>query len=163
MPYAKSLIGYIILFFSFCEGNTLYTSTRPIDGCTWDRKASCIFSFSIPDSTQTYDIYLLLKNTSTYPYQNFYLTYYLRDPDCHVLDTSLNNYWLFEAKTGKPLGKGWSWRKHHYHELILVKQHQFATAGEHSLELCQFMRVEKLQGICAIGIKVSKANTKPSS
>jgi len=156
MPRFKWLIGLLILVFGSCETNTVYTVTHTLSGYTWYRKDNLQFNFCIQDNTQPYDIYLLIKYAPEYPYQNLYLTYYIKDIQSTVLTTELKNYLLFEPKTGKPLGKGWGRNKRH--ELILLKNYYFSTPGTYTVELAQFMRTENLLGVHTVGIRVCKAS-----
>jgi gliding motility-associated lipoprotein GldH len=139
---------------SACETNTVYTYKLKIT--TWHREKPLQFNFPIKDISQPYDICVLIKNTPEYPYQNFYFTYYLKDSQSTLLATELKNYQLFEAKTGNPLGKGWTKNKNH--EVIIIKNYYFTHPGTYILELAQFMRMEMLPGIETVGIKICKSN-----
>jgi gliding motility-associated lipoprotein GldH len=155
-PRLKWLIGLLILIFSGCQTSTIYTVTYTLSDYLWHRKDNVKFNFYIQDTTQPYDIYLLIKDTPNYPYQNLYLTYYLEDIQSTVIATELKNYLLFESKTGHPLGKGWG--KNKSHELILLKNYYFSNSGNYTLKLAQFMRIETLPGIQKVGIKICKAS-----
>ncbi|OJW66751.1 MAG: hypothetical protein BGO68_00235 [Candidatus Amoebophilus sp. 36-38] len=145
-----------MLIFTACETNTIYFYRHKLPDCKWHRDMPLAFNFNVQDTTQAYDVYLLIENTPQYPYQNFYLTYYLKDNSLTLLTTELKNYLLFEPKTGKPLGKGWT--KNKSHEVIMMKSHYFTHPGTYRLELDQFMRTEILSGICSIGIKICRSS-----
>jgi gliding motility-associated lipoprotein GldH len=152
----KCFIWCIMLTFSTCETNIVYRYSHKLADCKWHRDAPLQFNFDIQDTTQAYNIYLFINNTPGYPHQNFYFTYYLKDNSSALLATELKNYLLFEPKTGKPLGKGWT--KNKSHEVIMIQNHYFVHPGTYTLELAQFMRTEILPGICTIGIKICKSN-----
>jgi gliding motility-associated lipoprotein GldH len=157
MLQLKWLIGLFTLTLIGCSVNGRNIITHTLNGNTWHRNNNLQFNFCIQDATQPYDIYLLIKDTPAYPYQNFYITYYLKDTQSTVLTTELKNYLLFDPKTGKPLGKGWSKNKNH--ELILLKNYYFSKPGDYTVELAQFMRTEALLGIHTVGIKICKADS----
>ena len=156
LQYSNWFMGCILLAFSTCQTNTIYRYSHQLADCRWHRNAPLQFNFDIQDTTQAYDIYLLINSAPNYPYQNFYLTYYLIDHTSALVSTELKNYLLFEPKTGRPLGKGWS--KNTSHEVIMIKNHYFNHPGTYQLEVAQFMRIESLPGMCRIGIKICKAN-----
>ena len=155
--WIHSCVGLLLL--SACETTTSYQSTTALADYTWPADSLLSFSFSVQDTTQPYDIYLMLKNTQHYPYQNIYVTYYLEDSTQALCTTALGNYTLFEPKTGKPLGKGWG--KVKSHTLVLLQDYYFLYPGTYTLRLAQFMRTEALAGLHAVGIKVLKASKQP--
>lgn len=155
MLQSRCLIWCIAALLGACQGNTIYTHIYKLDGGIWHRDKPANFNFTIQDTTQGYDIYILVTNTSDYPFQNLYVTYYLKNSQLEEIATELLDYLLFEPKTGKPLGKGWTKNKNH--EVIVLKNYYFKAPGTYMLELVQFMRKEMLPGIQAIGIKICKS------
>lgn len=147
----------LCLFYA-CGQTTIYQSSISLNGSQWPESTVIDFSFQVKDETQVYDIYLLVKNTPAYPYQNLYITHYLEDGTQQLLHKELKNYVLFESKTGKPLGKGGGKSKHH--EFLVTTGHRFSQPGLYTLKLAHFMRTAMLPGIQAIGIKV--APSKPT-
>lgn len=134
-----------------CNNHVIYQNKIALTDHTWPTDTLLTFFFQVKDTTQLYDIYLIISNTLDYPYQNLYITHYLEDT-AQDLGNELKNYILFEAKTGKPFGQGWG--KLRSHELIMVANHRFLHTGMYTLKLAQFMRTEALSGIRIIGIKV---------
>lgn len=151
--WTNSWIGLLLL--CACETTTIYQNTATLADHTWPADSLLNFSFHVHDTTQPYDIYLMVKNTQEYPYQNLYITYYLEDATQTLLNTELRNYALFEVKTGKPWGSGW--KKVKSHAFIVLKDHHFLWPGLYTLKLAQFMRTEALPGLHAVGIKVAKS------
>ena len=144
----------VLLFFT-CEWTGTYQKVVALEHDQWPVAHVLDFSFSIEDAAQAYDVCLLVKNTQAYPYQNLYVTYYLEDATQHLLDTKLKNYAIFDAKTGKPLGKGlWKNKRHRF---SLVANHRFPRPGSYTLKLVQFMRTDLLPGLQAVGIRVMRS------
>ena len=146
----------LIISLSGCRTNVLYTATTNLSHDTWERDNILSFEFAVEDTAQPYNIYLIIKNTPVYPYQNLYVTYYLKDANLIAIDTKLNNYFLAHPKTGASLGKGWTSNK--YHEVVLIKDYYFSSTGAYVLQIAQFMRKKALEGISSIGIKVVKVS-----
>ena len=64
--------------------------------------------------------------------------------------------YLFDAKTGKPSGKSGIGDLYD-HRFLLLQNYQFPKPGKYKIVLEQFMRMDTLPGIVAIGIRVEKA------
>ena len=137
-----------------CPQGIIYQQVQTLPNDIFYRDSSIHFSFPIADSTQAYDIYLLITYTPAYPYRNLYINYTLQDKNACTLTTALHQEMLFDPKTGKPLGKGWGENKHI--EAVLLKKYNFVHPAAYSLILTQFMRQEALTGIYQIGIKICK-------
>ncbi|MEM7055788.1 MAG: gliding motility lipoprotein GldH [Bacteroidota bacterium] len=148
--WTNSWIGLLLL--CACKTATIYQNTTTLADRIWPADSLLNFSFHVQDTAQPYDIYLVVKNTQDYPYQNLYITYYLEDTTKKLLNTALKNYTLFEVKTGKPRGSGWGKVKNH--EVIALQDYHFPFPGLYTLKLAQFMRTEALPGLHAVGIKV---------
>ena len=148
-----SYLGVLLLF--ACESTPIYQNKVTLTDHAWPAEELLNFSFQVQDTAQLYDIYLVVNNTQAYPYQNLYITYYLEDATQALCNSELKNYPLFEAKTGKPLGKGWG--KVKSHALIVLQGHHFSCPGWYTFKLAQFMRTEALTGLQAVGIKVTHA------
>ena len=149
-PWKYSWIG-LLLFFA-CGRGAIYQSRVPLSNSQWPVETVLDFSFPIKDTTQAYDICLLVKNTQDYPYQNLYVTHYLEDDTGQLLHKELKNYPIFDLKTGKSLGKGLGKAKSQ--TCLVIDSHQFSHPGTYVLKIEHFMRMEILPGLQTIGIKV---------
>ena len=62
---------------------------------------------------------------------------------------------LFDAKTGKPLGKSGIGDLYD-HRFILLNNYKFKNKGKYRIVFEQFMRMDTLPGIMAVGLRVEK-------
>jgi gliding motility-associated lipoprotein GldH len=90
-----------------------------------------------------------VKYNNDYDYRNLYLRYTTQDSLGQTIDSKLMDVPLFESASGAPLGKGFGSTFTKYDTLPISKA--FTT-----IELLQYMRVDTLQGIEAVGVKVVK-------
>jgi len=141
-----------LFLFCACGRMAIYKNRMALDNSQWPVDRVLNFTFQIKDIAQTYDIFLLVKNTQDYPYQNLYITHHLENDAGRLLHQSLKNYILFDLKTGKPLGSG-LWRSKQ-HEFSVLDGHQFSHPGRYTLKMEHFMRTDTLPGIQTVGIKV---------
>lgn len=149
---------YLILFMATlswsCNTNSVYEKNIDIENKSWQMEEIPTFSFNITDPEKRYNIYYNIRNSSAYPYQNLYVTYYLEDSTGSVLSSDLHNMDLFDAKTGKPKGKGLG--DIFDHQFLALPGYKFEKAGVYHLKIQQFMRMENLPEILSVGLKVEK-------
>lgn len=113
-----------------------------------------VFQFEIEDSNPK-NVILKFRSDLDYPLQNIYITYYLIDSKGEELASELINIPLFDEITGKPLGEGNS--VYQYSSTIL-SDYTFPNAGKHSLKIAQYMRLETLEGVYSVGVRVENSN-----
>ena len=160
---AKNKWRYWLLgsfLFYACGNTSIYQAFTSLEHSQWPASSVLDFSFQVEDETRPYDIYLLVKNTQDYPYQNLYVTYYLEGAAHHLLREELKNYPLFDIKTGRPRGKGWIKSKRH--EFLLINGYYFSQPGLYTLKLEHFMRTDYLPGLQTIGVKVIPSKSHPN-
>jgi gliding motility-associated lipoprotein GldH len=63
--------------------------------------------------------------------------------------------YLFDAKSGEPKGKSGIGDLYD-HRFLLLQNYQFPRPGKYKIILEQFMRMETLPGIVAVGVRVDK-------
>lgn len=156
--FAKWIAGSVLLLCSLCKGNSLYTAQTKLIGNKWERESTCTFNVPIQDTTQAYDVYLIVQYMPDFPYQNLHITYQLKDEQGNLMRTALSHHLLFDSKTGHPLGKGWGKKK--CLRVPLITNYHFETPGKYSLTFVQFMRTAQLPGVASIGIQLYKQASK---
>ena len=62
---------------------------------------------------------------------------------------------LFEQKTGRPLGSGIG--DIYDHQLWLLSSYGFDEPGEYTIRLQQYMRLDSLEHILSIGLRVQSS------
>lgn len=150
----KNSIVYLILiaWLTSCGVSTEFESVSDVEGNIWLADSSMSFDFNIKKDGN-YDVYYIVKNKTTYPYYNLYFKVDFRDQNS-LLSDKLQEVILFDKKTGKPYGKGLGGVMEH--EFLAFKK-QPLKKGQHTLNIKQYMRVNQLRDIMAIGVKVAKA------
>ena len=56
-----------------CNNHIFYEKIDTIKDETWNVNQKLVYEFEITDSTQYYNIYINVRNTTDYPYQNLYI------------------------------------------------------------------------------------------
>lgn len=137
-----------------CSSDSVYEENIDLEDKTWVASDSIQFSFRIEEPDKRYNIFYNVRNTITYPYNNLYLSYYLKNSQGDTIDQNLMNIILFEPKTGKPQGKGLG--DIFSHQYRIIPAYEFPDTGVYSLRLKQSMRMDSLPEILSIGISVKE-------
>lgn len=148
-------LAILVIALSSCDGERLYEKNREFSNRTWYMDSIPSFTFNISQPGTNYDIYLNLRNTLSYPFQNIYLTYYLEDSLGNTLSQDLVNFQLFDTKTGKPFGSGGIGDVYD-HQFNLLEGYSFPAEGTYELKLEQYMRRDSLPQIVAVGVRVEQ-------
>ena len=146
------LIGVVLWA---CGDNRVYEQVIDFDKQEWIVTDKPSFEFEIDDINSKYHVFSDIRNAVSYPYARFYFTYYLLDSTGVEIQKKLRGEYLFDAKTGKPSGKSGIGDLYD-HRFLLLQNFQFPKTGKYKIVLEQFMRMETLPGIVAIGIRVEK-------
>lgn len=150
------MIG-VFLILSGCDQSRVYELDHDLHGHFWGAKEIPVFEFAITDSTQLYNIFYRVRNSSDYPYARIFVKYNLVDPASKELQSKLVSNYLFDQKSGVPLGSSGIGDKFD-HQFLIIDRKKFNTVGKFKVTLEQFMRTDTLSGVESIGIRVEKAN-----
>ncbi|MBX2947114.1 MAG: gliding motility lipoprotein GldH [Cyclobacteriaceae bacterium] len=155
-----SYLFIALLIFCFaCDRARVFEQNYDFKKRYWAVSDKPAFSFKITDADQPYNLYLTLRNESDYPNSNIYFTYILTDTAGTELEKKLASEFLFERKTGRPLGSsglGYVFE----HQFPLLMAYRFKHPGTYSLHYEQFMRTDTLRGVLSVGLRVERTNDK---
>jgi len=145
----KGLLFILIAVLSIsCNQNVYYEKMDTIENETWSMNQKLVYEFDIKDSTQFYDIYFNVRNTTDYPYQNLYVFLNNQFPTGkEMMDTLGCN--LCDP-FGKWYGKGEGRIKEN--KFLLRKKVRFQKKGTYVFTVQHAMRDENLKGIASFGI-----------
>ena len=146
------------LIMSGCDENVVYKAHEDIDDGLWYIKNKPTFKVEIKDTTATYNMYYLLRNTLQYPYYNLYLTRKFESPDNKVISNTLEEVYLSNEATGKPFGHGLG--DLFDHKIPFLKNYRFPRSGIYTFTLAQSMRQNPLPFVMSVGIGVEKVEIK---
>ncbi len=154
MKFTCQAIFFLLLLAS-CDGSRLFEKNEELTGKIWHVDSVKHFSVIIPDATTQYNILVNVRNTSSYPYHNLYLTYTLTDTTLVELSSDLLNNNLFDPVTGKPLGRS-GLGDVFDHQFPVLENYQFPDSGRFLITLQQTMRLDSLPEIISVGIRVER-------
>ena len=138
-----------------CDSNRLYEQNNDFDDRHWAVEEKPFFEFEIKNVEGTYNLYVNVRNTVSYPNANLYFTYYLSDSTGTVIHQDLVTEFLFDKKTGKPFGST-VLGDIYDHQFPILKNYVFEKPGKYQVHYEQFMRYDTLRGILSVGLRVEK-------
>jgi len=151
------LAGVISLLFTACNQSRVYEQNTDFDERYWLVNETPEFEFTIDQPADKYTLYCNIRNSVSYPYARLFFTYHLQDSAGTEIDKKLVTQHLFDAKTGKPFGTS-GLGDIYDHRFELLKDYQFKYRGKYKIKFEQLMRVDTLQGILAVGLRVENAS-----
>jgi gliding motility-associated lipoprotein GldH len=142
----------IILFFSSCDSNRVYDENISFENTNWDRNKPVSFKIEISDTISQNQFFINIRNTTDYKYSNLYLFIRTQLPDGNISKDTVEC--ILADINGKWLGNGLGSLKEN--NILLKNNLVFPETGTYIFEFEQAMRVENLQGIADIGIRIEK-------
>lgn len=152
----KKSTALLLLALSACDSNRLFETNTDFAESQWLLQNKPTFEFRIRDLGKHYNVLCNIRNTSDYPYARLFLNFSLKDSTGAVVNKELKSVFLFDAKTGKPLGTSGIGDLYDQ-RLPLLTDFAFPYTGRFTLELEQQMRLDTLDGVSAIGVRIEEA------
>jgi len=149
-----SLISICCL--SACTDNDVFFQYKKIPSQGWNKDSVLVFDFTISNSALPYNIYVNIRNTSEYPYQNFWLFIKksVANPDGTFVVVATDTVECYLAdERGKWLGSGAGAT---YEMPLLIETNVLLEQKSYRYELIQGMRNDILRGITDVGLRVEK-------
>jgi gliding motility-associated lipoprotein GldH len=143
-----SLIAVSFLAAS-CKQVNVYEKNIPIPHYKWQHNFPADGSFNITDTTTSYNIYIVLRHTDAYKYNNIWLKIGLQEPgdSMHFQNKDLTLANDATGWEGSGMNDIWEVRK-------LIYINKFKRAGEYRFTINQIMRDNPLPDVMSAGIRV---------
>jgi gliding motility-associated lipoprotein GldH len=147
------------LFFVSCDSNQVFDVYKSVPN-TWHKDAIITFEVNPPDSINNYNLFVNLRSTNAYKYNNLFLIVEMVYPHGKTIKDTLE--YRMADPTGKLLGTGLTdikenklWYKGHERPFV------FEETGEYTINIQQAMRengkvngVVELEGITDVGFRI---------
>jgi len=158
----RSIIGiFLFLCTVSCETGLEYSEYKSIDNHVWNKDELVAFSLPVMDTLEPYNIFINIRNTSSFAYSNLFLIASITDPEGGVVKDTLeyamalpDGTWLGTGNGGVKENKLW------YKEELMLSH-----KGVHTVEISHAMRkngsvsgIIALEGITDVGLEVAKSN-----
>ena len=158
----RNSVWLFLLIFSFlfvsCDSNSVYDVYKSVPE-KWHKDSIVRFNLKAPDSTKAYNLFVNLRNTNEYKYNNLFLIVEMVFPHGKTIKDTLE--YKMADPTGKLLGTGFTDVKEN--KLWYKEQVVFKESGTYTVNIQQAMRehgkvngVVELDGITDVGFRVEK-------
>ncbi|HZH01757.1 MAG TPA: gliding motility lipoprotein GldH [Flavisolibacter sp.] len=145
------------ILFHACTTIDLYERVVAIPGQEWQTSYKPSFTFEIKDTAVPYQLYIILRHTEKYNYNNIWVNLHTQSPDSTV---SKAQYELPLASKEKGwLGNGMNDLYEHRVALTPLNQNfYFKKPGRYTFSLEHIMRENPLEHVMNVGLRVEKKN-----
>lgn len=146
-------ISLLSLFTCFaCNQDAYYEVNQSIANRTWSYDNKIKFDVPIDDSLAKYDVYLNLRHDKSYDYANIYVL--LHQKGKNIQDTFIRKEIKLAELDGRWIGK--SAGSIFETQSLIYENFTFPDTGIYHFEVEQNMRVDPLNDIVNVGIKLVK-------
>jgi gliding motility-associated lipoprotein GldH len=137
-----------------CTTIDVFEKSNHFSNQQWAAVDTPIINFTVTDTSSLYNVYLVLRHTDAYNYNNIWVNITTKTPQNTVLNQQLN---VELAKNNKGwLGTGMD--DIFEHRIRITRQAIALPAkGNYSFTLKQLMRQDPLQHVLNAGIRIEKA------
>ena len=150
------------VIFVACDSNRVFDSYQSVPN-KWNKDSIVSFKVNPPDSINAYNLFVNLRNTNNYKFNNLFLIVEMVFPHGKTVKDTLE--YRMADPTGKLLGTGLTDVKENkfwYKEQVI-----FNEFGEYTVNIQHAMRengkingVVELEGITDIGFRIEKPENK---
>lgn len=143
----------LILFLGGCAKINMFEKSMHIPMQSWSYNYKPSFNFTVTDTSATYNVYLVLRHTDAYKYNNLWVSLGSQVPGDSMQYQNINLQ-LANDKTG--------WEGIGMDDIYEVRKNitpgpvPFQKAGNYHFTIAQVMRENPLMHILDIGIRVEK-------
>jgi len=146
------VISLLLISLYSCDPNRVFDEYTDIKNSVWKQKDIIKFNVEIEDTLTPHHFFINVRNTSNYRFSNLYIFLNTEYPNGKISRDTINC--LLADDNGKWLGKGLGDIKDN--QYLLKKGVRFRQKGTYSFGLEQAMRIDTLQGIKSMGIRIEK-------
>ena len=142
-----------ILFFNSCTQIEVFEKDTAIPKYEWQQNFSAKGDFLITDTVSPYNIYLVLRHTDAYQYNNIWLNVGLQPPGdtMHVQKVNLSLGDDARGWYGSGMDDIWEVRS-----LLNNGARRFKQPGKYSFTISHIMRDNPLLNLMSVGLRIEK-------
>ncbi len=147
------LVTACCLFFTSCNQLEVFEQSTVIPDYSWKQQFTAAGDFVITDTVSAYSIYLVLRHTDAYHYNNIWLNVGLQPPgdSLHVQKVNLTLSDDANGWEGTGMNDIWDLKK-----LLNGEPRRFKQAGKYHFTIAQIMRDDPLLNIMSVGLRIEK-------
>lgn len=159
MTPVKKIILFLVticLFIASCSTIDLYEKSVAIPGHAWKSSFKPSFTFIIKDTSSPYNLFIVLRHTDKYNFNNIYINLHVLRPGMDTMMAEKYDLTLATNETGW-LGSGMD--DIYEHRISLTPDNQpvyFKKPGNYTFTLEHIMREDPLDNVLDAGVRIEK-------
>ena len=142
-----------LMFCWGCNNINVYEWNTPISKHSWNSNAKIKGSFNIEDTAAYYNLYIIIRHTDSYNYNNIWLNAGLQFPGDTMQYKKINLSLGDDAHGWEGIGMGDVWE---VKKRLNTAPAKFNKIGSYQFELAHIMREDPLQQIISAGFSIEK-------
>lgn len=148
------ILLFAVVFFSSCTQSDVFEKNTTIPGMKWNTNFIVTGAVNISDTLSAYNIYIVMRHTDAYNYNNIWLNTGLQAPGDSMKFQKINLTLGNDASgwEGSGMNDIWEVRK-----LISGVPKRFIRSGIYNFSIQHVMRDDPLREVMSIGIRLEKA------
>lgn len=150
------LVAGIAFAFSSCDSNRIYEENIAVENNIWKSDDIKTFSFDITDTVSALDLFVNVRTTTDYPYNNLYIYLYSEYPNGYTDKDTLE--FILAELDGKWLGESSGTVVEN--QILISRGGRFQESGKYTFKLQQAMREKDLAEIIDVGFRVAYMEAK---
>lgn len=148
-------IIFLSLSLVACSETGLYEKVYFMKDNVWSADQQPAFVFEVKDTASSYQVYFIIRHTDAYEYNNVWISLKSQLPGDSI--TRKERFDITLADQKKWLGTGMD--DIFDHRVLLYRQPvKFSKMGEYHVAIAHDMRVEPLEHIFNVGLRIEKVN-----
>jgi gliding motility-associated lipoprotein GldH len=163
--FGRALIVTIFIVGALISGcadeNLVFEQNVEIPGAKWVVTDKAIMDFEITDTVSQHNFLINVRNTEAYPYRNLYVFVKTVFPNGKFSRDTVSI--VLADATGRWVGNGsgyLSMSEHVSNTIMYNYNKRFPLSGSYKVEIEQAMRVDTLDGIQNIGLRIEKTRNQ---
>jgi gliding motility-associated lipoprotein GldH len=140
---------------SSCKQIDVYEKDTSIPHFKWQHNFAAEGTFIISDTLSGYNIYIVLRHTDAYKYNNIWLNVGLKSPGDSMFFQKVNLTLASDATGWEGTGMNDIWE---VRKLLNAEPRRFKKGGEYKFSITQVMRDNPLPDVMSAGLRLKKAN-----
>lgn len=146
---------FISFLFISCKQVDVFEKSTPIPHYQWQHHFAVNGSFMITDTSSAYNIYIVLRHTDAYKYNNLWINAGLQAPGDSMIFQKVNLVLANDATGWEGTGMDDIWE---VRKLLNGEPKKFKKSGEYKFTISHIMRDNPLTDIMSMGMRVQRVN-----
>jgi gliding motility-associated lipoprotein GldH len=154
MIRSKSILIFIcLLWLTACGNRHVYDHFEAIKDYQWGFKEAKQFVVPIANTTKKYNVFLNIRHTEDYAFNNLWIMFSQRSPDGKER-AERRSLSLADPSSGRWFGSGNG--EIYDDQFVIMKNVTFTEAGSYTYNIRHVMRNDEIDGIMDIGLRVEE-------